>query len=127
MKIIRTLALLYQYVYYWMLEIDHGWLPEITSRYKAYLVFSVLEMLGLGALYTFVARVVLGFPIKQVDIPVAMIVAFVFATFFVNRWLLGFPERVEHYRKIFDSWDKWRRVRWKLYVVMIAVLTVAMS
>ena len=114
--------LVYQYVYYWMLEIDRGKLSEMTSRYKALFVYMVIEIWGLGAIYTLVANIVLGLPIhKSATIPIVWILVFVFAMLYVNRRLLGSKDRTDQYKKIFDGWDKWKRARWKLYVVFIAV------
>jgi len=120
MKLMRTVTLLYQYVYYWMLEIDRGKLSEMTSKYKAFLVFLAVETWMLGAFYIIGARM-FGVGIHKIHLPIVVCLAYVFAMLYVNRWLLGYPKRTEHYKKILDGWDKWKRARWKLYVVFIAV------
>jgi hypothetical protein len=45
--------------------------------------------------------------------------AYMGAMYYINNRLIGPKERIEHYKKIFDSWDKWRQMRWKLYEIFI--------
>jgi hypothetical protein len=99
-----------------------GQLPASVSKYKAFFVFGVVVMWGLGALYTFVVNIVLGFPIhRNSPFPVTVFVVYALAVICVNQWLLGPEKRVEYYREIFDGWDKQKHLRWTLYVTFIAI------
>jgi hypothetical protein len=39
--------------------------------------------------------------------------------------MLGPDSRILHHKKIFDAWDKWKRLRWKVYLISIAVFSLA--
>jgi hypothetical protein len=128
MKLFKTLMLVYQYAYYAMIEWDkYTWkekLAEVTSRYKAILVFMIVESLALYTLYILLVNVMLGFPIHGgSSTPAAAVCIFVFSfplmTF--NRFLIGHPKRPERYRKIFNRWDKRKRLRWSTCLILAAI------
>jgi hypothetical protein len=122
MVILRTLVLLYQFAYYSQIEWDkkswNGKLPASFSRGKALGMFAVVEMWGL--LFFFCISIpILGVPPHEFFMPMGTVIFF--ALTYVNGWLLGPPERVEHYRRIFDAWDERKRNRWGIYCFLIAV------
>ena len=119
--------MLYQYAYYWMLEIDkYGWRGKLSAsvtKSKAFIAFAIVETCALGAFYIFIANIMLGVPIhKGAYPPVIVFLIYVAAMVYVNKQLLGPSKRIEYYKDIFDGWDKGKRMRWKLYVILISVL-----
>jgi uncharacterized protein (DUF486 family) len=102
-----------------------AWVP----RFKALCALVVVEAFGLGALLTIYISVaaMLGFGthLSPLSKPIlwAYSISYGIAMLYVNRWLIGPSERIEYYRTIFDGWDKQKRMRWKIYVVLITVST----
>ena len=124
--------LLYQYAYYWMIEWDKwSWkrrLAESTSMCRVLVVFSVIESFGLAAVYALIFNVILGVDDSNYTpnafLILVLLIFYSSCILLFNRWLLGPKERVEHYRKIFQTWDKQKLMRWKLYLIFISVLCI---
>jgi ABC-type spermidine/putrescine transport system permease subunit I len=68
--------------------------------------------------------------LPDLDAPSSIIGYIVFCSvlYYINQKILGSDSRIEHYKKIFDSWDKWKRRRWRFYVtsIMISIYAVLM-
>jgi hypothetical protein len=122
MKIIRVFMLIFQYARYWQVEINRvgGKMPEPFVEGIVLGVMVLVESLWLGSIYIFVANVMLGVPIHQnAPFQWGPYLAYIGAMAYANNRLLGPKERIKHYKEIFDSWDKWRQMRWKLYEIFI--------
>ena len=116
--------LIYQYAYYLISEWDkRAGMPVLFTEIKALSLFSMFEVLALGTVYGFVYHVMLGLPIRE--IPSSIIGAFAIGLMlcYVNQRIIGSENRIRHYRKIFDAWDKNKHMRWTIYVISIAVST----
>ena len=121
--------LLYQFIYYMM----RGWdeqlrLPAWVTQSKAYAVFGALELFVQLTVCIIVHRMIFGHPFVGTDLPdldktpsIIMIIAYGSVTYYINQRILGSDQRIEHYKKIFDSWDKWKRRRWRFYVTSIMI------
>jgi hypothetical protein len=42
----------------------------------------------------------------------------------LNYWLLGPARRIEHYKRLFDGWDRKKHWRWRLYLIAILAVTI---
>jgi phosphate/sulfate permease len=129
MKILKTIMLLYQYGYYLMREWDiRAGMPVSFTKFKAPVIFGAVETLVLAAAYIFVDRIILGQPIHELPSLISPIVAafaFAFVVCYINIEIIGDDSRIHHYKEMFDGWDKSKRTRWKLYVIAIAVASLA--
>jgi hypothetical protein len=117
---------LYQYAYYWMIEGDKsswgGKLPEMTSMYKALLVFMIVEWWWIFGLYIFIVNVLLNTPIRPNNLePTITLIIGGGILLYANRKLIGSKTRIDHYRKIFYGWDKWKHLRCKIYLILISI------
>jgi hypothetical protein len=129
MKILKTIMLLYQYAYYFMRQLDErARMPISFTKFKAPIVFGTVELWVLVAIYLFVDRIILGQPIHELPSSISPIVAafaFAFVVCYINVRIIGDDSRIHHYKEMFDGWDKSKRTRWKLYVIAIAVASLA--
>jgi hypothetical protein len=125
--------LLYQFIYYMM----RGWdeqlrLPAWVTRSKAYAVFFALELFLVLTVCLIVHRMIYGHAFVGTDLPdpykpssIIAIIAYTSVTYYINQKILGSDRQIEHYKKMFDAWDKWRRRRWRFYVTSIMLLIAA--
>ena len=129
--------LLYQFTYYWMVEMNAGahWKRWRDTRsfanFKAVLGIIFLEMFPLLSLWStyVIVSTKLGFPVHKSHFgelhksSIISLIAFPIATlfYFINLWILGTEKRIAHYRGIFDGWDNKMRTRWKIYVGLLCL------
>ncbi len=125
----KTLMLIYQFAYYWMIERDHGKSEPWHARYTALCSIIFVEIFLLGwilAIYNIIA-ISQGGVIHRSYLTQAQGLPYGIAAFigllYLNGKILASKERVAHYKKLFDAWDKRKRTRWKIYVVSFAVMT----
>jgi hypothetical protein len=128
-KILETSMLLYQFIYYMM----RGWdgqlrLPAWVTQSKAIAAFGALELFVQLTVCLIVHRMIFGHAFVAANLPdldkpssIIVIIAYMSVTYYVNQKILGSDRRIEHYKKMFDSWDKWKRRRWRFYVSLIMI------
>jgi hypothetical protein len=135
-KILETSMLLFQFIYY----IVRGWdeqlrLPAWVTQSKTYVVFLALELFLMATVCLIVHRMIFGHAFVGADLPdldkpssIIVFIGCTSVTYYINQKILGSDRRIEHYKKIFDAWDKWKRRRWRFYVtsIMISVYAVFM-
>jgi len=141
MNPLRALLLVYHYAYYWMVEEQtHNWgdgkpAPK-WSRSKAISVFVFvwIFVIGAGFLDYAIIEAMLGYPFhksQMVPLPKTEIrswlvaLPFFLAIGYINGLLLN-EAQVEYYRKIFHGWNKQKRMRWKIYVLLVAAIPFAL-
>ncbi len=117
-----------QYANYQMAEWDKGlWrrmpelsrIPKIPSAMKIVFLFGLAELGIAAALDIVICHTIIARPVYIPSKPV--IVVFVLALAFLTQSILGPESRVEHYRTIFNAWDKKKKMRWNLYLWMMAL------
>jgi hypothetical protein len=120
-KILETSMLLYQYLYYDMRYWDKQLgLPASFTKFKIPILVGVFETFILLTIYDFIDNIIFGhriFGLPIHEIPSSVIGACVYALVlcYVNQRILGPDRQIEHYKKIFDAWDKWKHRRWCFY------------
>lgn len=124
----KTLMLIYQFAYYWMIERDHGRSQPWHARYTAFCSVIVVEFFLLGSLLSIYNIIAIshGVVIYRSYLPRAQMLPFGIAAFigllYLNGKILASKERVARYKELFDAWDERKRTRWKIYVVSFAVM-----
>jgi len=123
----KTLMLIYQFAYYWMIQIDHrkqAW----VARIRALSAIIGIEFVLLGwllSIYDIIA-ISMGAVIHRSYLTRAQMLPFGIAAFigllYLNGKTLASQERVARYKELFDAWDKRKRTRWKIYVVSFGVM-----
>ena len=120
------MMLLYQYAYYWMIELQRG-TEEWVCRCKAFCAMSMVETCAMGivwGLYIIFAKI-LGCGIHKSHtighFPLVVTLPFFSAILLVNYQIIAPKKRVEYYKKVFDGWDKQKYMRWKVYVIFFVV------
>jgi hypothetical protein len=135
MKIMRALMLVYQYAYYSLFESDKylskktfglaGTRSEASSRYKTICIFLILETVGLITLYDVVVHLILGIPVHTTRTPYPIsIIVFLVILSKLTHLLVGHPQRTGYYRKIFDLWNKKKRLRWNICINFIQIMII---
>ncbi len=131
MKILDLIMLLIQYAYYVMREEDRRWgRPVRFTRIRTFSVLGIVEFWMLVVCYLIITRTFLGHRIPKVPLsfsPTSVISAFVggLVVLHINKKILGCDSRIKRYGEIFDAWDKGKRMRWKILLILIAVLSLA--
>ncbi len=123
--------LLFQYTYYVTREADRRAERSIRiSRIRAIFVLALTEMFILLTTYLLIARIIVGHPIPKPPLPFSIsptiasfTVAFVLC--YINVRIIGRDNRTQQYKEIFDSWDQGKRLRWKILLIAIAVVSLA--
>ena len=123
----KTLTLIYQFAYYWIIERNRH-KPAWLARQSALIAIGVVEtyvLASFGALYNIIAishgAVIHRSYLTRVQMLPYGILYFA-ALIYVNAKIFASSERVARYKELFDSWDKRKRTRWKIYVVSFAVM-----
>lgn len=132
-KILETSMLLYQYSYYMMRVWDEKLrLPKLVTQTKIFAVYMVVELFGLLTVCIIVHRIIFGHTFVNANLPnpatlsfIIGAIAYILVTTYLNNKILGSDRRIEHYKKIFDAWDKWKHRRWSFYVSLIMILIFA--
>jgi hypothetical protein len=122
------LLLIYQFAYFWMIEIDRRRYSAEFSRFRALSAIIVVEIFLLGSflsIYDMIA-ISLGVVIHRSYLTQAQMLPYGIAVFigliYLNGKVLASKERMAHCKELFDGWDKQKRTRWKIYVVSFAAL-----
>jgi hypothetical protein len=128
-KILETFMFLCQYDYYVMREADkRSDFPVWFTKYRALVVLGITETLMLATVNLLIYRIIYGqtFP-KLPSLPFPVIAAFTYGlvVYYINKRIIGPDSRIHHYKEIFDSWDKWKRLRWKVLTISIEVASLA--
>jgi len=124
----KTLTLIYQFAYYWMIEKDHGKSQAWHARYTALCSIIVVEFFLLGSLLSIydIIAISMGVVIHRSYSTQAQMLPYGIAAFigfiYLNGKILASKERVAHYKELFDGWDKRKRTRWKTYTASIPIL-----
>jgi hypothetical protein len=137
MNPVRFLALVYHYAYFWMVEEqsyklkDGKPIPKWPRDKALYAyVFVWAWVIGLAFMDYAIIEAWRGFPyhksqmveLPKTDIRSWLAVAPVlFAIVYANSLLLN-KNSVENYRVIFHSWPKKKRMRWKIYTLIVSVI-----
>jgi hypothetical protein len=132
-KILETSMLLYQYLYYAIRDQDEQlWLPVSFTQFRAFGAFFAFETMMLLTVCVIVHRTIFGHTFVNANLPdpatpsfIIGGLAYVLVTTYINNKILGSDRRIEHYKKMFDSWDKWKRWRWSFYTYSILASIVA--
>ena len=140
MKSLETAMLLYQYLYYTMRRWDVQLrLPASITQGRAIAVLMGLELFLFITVCLIVHHIISGHTFVGSDLPdlrdpvfITEFIAFFSVLYFINNRLLGSDRRMQHYEKIFEAWDKWKRRRWSFYTwgimgVVFAVLWIVME
>jgi len=121
----------FQYTYYMTCEMDkpRKWSARVSKMRAAFLL-GLGETFMLAALYLFIARMVVGHPIYKPPLPFSIppaIASFTLAFIlcYMNVLIIGDEHRTHRYKELFDSWDKGRRLRWKILQISTVVLSLA--
>jgi hypothetical protein len=123
--------LLFQYTYYVMREPSKRWgFPVRLAKFRALVVIGLVKLLMLVTGYVFIARIILGHnmpnpPLPPWISPVIAAFAFGLVVNYINILIIGHDNRVFHYKVIFDTWDKGKRLRWKILLISIAGASLA--
>jgi len=121
--------LLYQYAYYFMRERDkHAGMSISFTKFKAPVLYSIVETLVLATVYIFIDCIILGqHSHKSPSSISSVVIVFLYAWIvcYINQQIIGSDSRIHHYKEIFDAWDKKKHMRWKIYVIFIAVSALA--
>jgi len=134
MKILETLMYIYQYTYYRMIEWDKYMWRGYSKAVKAWMIptdikppifWSVTLMMVAMSLDFFITEIILHRPFYFPSHPIIFIVAYILAVNYLNNLLLGPESRTEHYRNIFETWDKRKHIRWTFCLILYAVLSLA--
>jgi ABC-type sulfate transport system permease subunit len=131
MKFLKTMLLLFQYTYYVTREADRPAERSLRiSKARTVFVLALTEMFVLVTMYLLIARAIVGHPIPKPPLPFSIspviasfTVAFVLC--YTNVRIIGRDNRIQHYKEIFDAWDEGKRLRWKILLISIAVLSIA--
>jgi hypothetical protein len=132
-KILETFMLLHQYNYYDMRNTDEQLrLPASFTQFRASTVFFASETIVLLTICIIVHRMIFGHAFVSANIPnpatpsfIIGGLAYVLVMTYINNRILGSDRRIEHYKKIFDAWDKWKRRWWRFYTYAIMASIVA--
>lgn len=121
--------LLYQYAYYAMREADkHSKFPIQFTRIRTFSVLSIIEALILATVNLVIYRVIHGQNFHKLPSPPYPVITFFacgLVVYYINKRIIGNDSRIHRYKEIFDSWDKWKRLRWKILLICIAVASLA--
>ena len=117
--------LLFQYAYYMMRKADErmGLSPRIT-KFKAPVLFFIVETWIAAACYLLIHRLILGEPFQRFpsSTPLLFIAyLFAFVLCYINIKIIGHESRIQQYKLIFEAWSSEQHMRWKVLVILIAV------
>ena len=118
----KKLMLIYQYAYYAVRESDKR--KELSvgfTKMRVNALVSVFESFLLMTIYGWI-DIMHGPHLHNLPTSVLIVFPYILVVFYINNRLLGSQERIQHYKTIFDGWDKRKRQRWAYFVASIVLL-----
>jgi uncharacterized membrane protein YeiB len=111
-----------QYVYYIARKGDvNAEMPPWFTNMKVVIFISATETLAFLVIYGLVDKIILASHTHKTSNPIWVLVPFGVIMCYLNQKIIGNENRIQHYKRIFDVWDKNKKMLWTLFVIAIPI------